>query len=70
MNTTATAVLITGFLSVVASQVAISHAIADSPAAPVKTVDASAAGASGAKPTDCKKYFASVGGMVSVPCER
>jgi hypothetical protein len=40
MNTTATAVLITGFLIVVASQVVISHAIADSPAAPVKETQA------------------------------
>jgi hypothetical protein len=40
-------------------------------AAPIKTVDTTPAqqGAAGAKATDCKKYFPSVGGMVSVPCE-
>lgn len=38
-------------------------------AAPVKTVDTSPAGIAGAKPTDCKKYFPSVGGMLPVPCE-
>jgi hypothetical protein len=37
-------------------------------AAPVKTVETSPA-QPGAKPTECKKYFPSVGGMVSVPCE-
>jgi hypothetical protein len=42
-------------------------------AAPVKTVGKSPAlpqgGAAAAKSTDCKKYFPSVGEMVSVPCE-
>jgi hypothetical protein len=40
-------------------------------AAPIKTVETSpvSPGAAGAKPTDCKKYFPSVGRMVSVPCE-
>ena len=42
-------------------------------AAPIKTVETSPAspqpGVAAAKPTDCKKYFPSVGGMVSVPCE-
>ena len=38
-------------------------------AAPVKTVDTPPAGAVAAKPTDCKKYFPSVGGMLPVPCE-
>lgn len=47
----------------------------DAPASvtPIKTVETSPAapqpGVAAAKPTDCKKYFPSVGGMVSVPCE-
>jgi hypothetical protein len=43
----------------------------DAPAAkaPIKTVETSQTGAIAAKPTECKKYFASVGGMVTVPCE-
>jgi hypothetical protein len=42
----------------------------DTPAVviPVKTVDKSPATVA-AKPADCKKYFPSVGEMVSVPCE-
>lgn len=38
-------------------------------AAPIKTVETTSPGTAAAKPTECKKYFPSVGGMVSVPCE-
>ena len=43
----------------------------DSPQAapPIKTVEKAPARPPRAKPTDCKKYFPSVGEMVSVPCE-
>jgi hypothetical protein len=37
-------------------------------APPIKTVETAPAGP-GAKPTDCKKYFPSVGETLSVPCE-
>lgn len=38
-------------------------------AAPIRTVETSSPGTPAAKATDCKKYFPSVGEMVSVPCE-
>ena len=43
----------------------------DAPAAvtPIKTVVTTSPGTAAAKPADCKKYFPSVGEMVSVPCE-
>jgi hypothetical protein len=43
----------------------------DTPVAmvPIKTVETSRPGTTAAKPADCKKYFPSVGEMVSVPCE-
>jgi hypothetical protein len=37
-------------------------------APPIKTVEKASAGP-GAKPTDCKKYFPSVGETLPVPCE-
>jgi hypothetical protein len=40
----------------------------DTSAAPV-AVNASSPSAAGTKPTECKKYFPSIGSMVSVPCE-
>lgn len=46
-----------------------SSSITVASAAPAKVADTEATGETAAKPTDCKKFFASVGMTLTVPCE-